>query len=133
MNTINAVRAALATRIATVGASFTAYPHWPGKVEPPCAVVARRETRLQPTFDIPCELTLAVKVFVAFAEVSTAQTTLDDYLDATGSSSIVVAIYADPTLAGTVSWLRIVNVEEEQIVSYGGTDYLSADLIVEVG
>lgn len=132
MSTVNAIRTALATRIATVS-GLTAHAHWPGSLNPPCAIVARRETRLKPAFDVTLDLTLAVKVFVAFAEVSTAQTGLDDYLDATGSTSIIAAIDADPTLSGAVAWVRVVNVEEEQIVNYAGTDYLSADLILEVG
>jgi hypothetical protein len=79
------------------------------------------------------DTTFAVTVLVSWADQVTAQETLDEYLASTGAKSIKAAIDADPTLDDIVDFAHATIVEDERIAQFNGTDYLAADIVVEVG
>lgn len=130
---LNAVREALATAIETGITGLRCYPRWPGSINPPCAIVVRRETQYDPAFDVDADTTLAVRVLLGFVNTQGGQEDLDDYLAPTGAKSIPAVINADPTLGGLVAWARPSVAEAELLGTFGGIDYLYSDIVVEVG
>lgn len=134
MATLAAIRAGLKTRLETIS-GLQAVDYRPGSLNPPVAVVARQETRFDTTFDGADDHTMAITVYVQFGDDRVAEDNLDVYLDPSGSSSIVTAIHADPTLGGVVDYSRVVNVVDNGLVAYGNSDlqYLAATFTVEIG
>lgn len=129
---IRAAREALKCAIDEVP-GLTVYSRFPGVIKPPCAIIYRRETRYDPMMDGGADIILGVRVYTSIANPSGSQDRMDDYFASAGTHSIVAAIYADPTLNGTVNFLKGVVAEEEGVGEYKGVDYISADLVVGVG
>ena len=72
------------------------------------------------------EIRFAVRVTVTKAKLEDSQTLLDGYIWPTGSSSVIAAIYGDPTLAAAVDDLQCV-----EVVGYSqvpDTQAVTADL-----
>jgi hypothetical protein len=133
--TIAAIRAALKTRLETI-VGLRVLDYRPGSINSPQAIVARQSTTYGVSFDGADDHTMAITVYVQFGTDRAAEDNLDAYLNATGASSIVAAIQADPTLGGVVDFTRISNVVDNGLVNYPtGTDtvYLAATFTVEVG
>jgi hypothetical protein len=108
------------------------HPRYPKVINSPAAVVVRRETTYEPAFDVGADHTLAVRLFLSFADLAGAQGRLDDYCAADGVLSIRAAIDVDPTLGGVVDGCRVASAEDERITTYSGIDYLTVDLVLEV-
>jgi hypothetical protein len=132
MATVQEIREGIDDRLATI-AGLRHSPNVPGVVNPPHAFVKRRQTTFGVSMDGEDDVTFAVTVLVSWADQTTAQEALDEYLASTGAKSIKAAIDADPTLDGVVDFAHATVVEDERIVAYYGTDYLAADIVVEVG
>lgn len=129
---VRAVREALKTTIDAIP-GLNAYSRFPGPMKVPAAVVMRRETRYDPATDIGADISLGVRLYMSIGNPTGAQDGLDEYLAPSGAKSLKVAIEANPTLNGTVDFLKIATAEAEGVVEYNGVNYISADLIVEVG
>lgn len=129
---VRAAREALKTTIDTI-TGLSAHSRFPGIVNPPAAVVYRRETRYDPTFDVGADISLGVRLYMSISNPTGAQDNLDAYLAPTGARSLKAAIEGNPTLSGTVDWLKVSTAEAEGVVEFNGVNYISADLIVEVG
>jgi hypothetical protein len=132
MATIAQIRDGLATRLETID-GLRAHRTRPGQINPPCAVVSRRQTRFDQTFDGADDFTFAVTVFVQFGNDRTAQEALDAYLNPSGASSVVAAIHGDPTLGGVVDYARVVSAEQDGLETYAEVEYLAVDFVIEVG
>ena len=132
MATFEQIREGLATRLETI-AGLNVYRKAPGNITVPAAIVRRRETRYDVTLDGADDTTFGITVFVSFANVEVGHEALDGYLDPAGSSSVVAAIHAEPTLGGVVDFARVASAEGERITNYAGVDYLSVEFVVEVG
>jgi hypothetical protein len=129
---LTAIREAAARALKSIP-GLTPHARYPGTLNSPAAVVIRRQTASDTAFDLPADHTLAVRLFVAFGNLPGAQDLLDDYCAPEGERSIRGAIDADPTLGGLVDWCRISVAEDERVTTYGGLDYLTVDLVLEVG
>jgi len=129
---IKAVRVALAAALNTIP-GLTAYPRWPGTLNPPAAVITRRETVYSPAMDIGADVGLTVRLFLSISNPTGSMDTIDDYLAPSGPRSLRAVIEATGRLAGTVDWVKVVSSDAEAVVNVKGIDYLSSDLIVEVG
>jgi hypothetical protein len=132
MASVQEIREGIDDRLATI-AGLRHSSNVPGTINPPHAFVKRRQTVFGVSMDGEDDLTLAVTVLVSWADQETAQETLDEYLASTGAKSIKAAIDADPTLGDIVDFAHATLVEDERITAFYGTDYLAADIIVEVG
>jgi hypothetical protein len=126
------IRDGLADRLETIS-GLRVYRYYPGQINTPAAVVSRRQTRYDQTIDGAEDYTFAVTLFVQKGEDVTAQKALDLYLDPAGTSSVVAAIHGDPTLGGVVDFSRVVSAERDGLVEYAGVEYVSCELLVEVG
>jgi hypothetical protein len=82
------------------------------------------------TFDGADEFALLLKVIIGTEITRTGQTQLLSYMDRTGSTSLRAAVYADKTLAGTVSDLKVVGWQNYNDVEWAGVQYLGAELVV---
>jgi hypothetical protein len=132
MATVQDIREGIDDRLATI-AGLRHSPVVPGVINPPHAYVKRRQTNFGVSMDGEDDVTFAVTVLVSWADQTTAQETLDEYLASTGAKSIKVAIDADPTLGDIVDFAHATIVEDDRIVQFYGVDYLAADIVVEVG
>lgn len=129
---LDAIRVAVARALKQVP-GLTPHARYPGVINSPAAVVVRRETLYDTAFDIAATHTLAVRLFVSFSNLPGSQELLDDYCAPSGDRSIRAAIDSDPTLCGLVDYCRIASAEDERVTPYAGLDYLTVDLVLEVG
>lgn len=132
MATVAEIREAIATSLQTIS-GLQVYARPPGEIAVPAAIVRRRQTTYDVTFDGDDDTTFAVTVFVSFANTDVATDAIDAYLSPTGASSLVAAIHTDPTLGGVVAYARVTSAEGERVTNYAGIDYLSAEIVIEIG
>jgi len=132
MATNDELRAGVADRLRTI-ADLQVYERPPGEIVTDAAVVRRRNTSYDVTFDALDDTTWGITVFVSFANTDSGSASLDDYVSPTGPKSIPAAIDADPTLGGIVAYCHVANAEGEKVTNYAGTDYLSVDFNLEIG
>lgn len=107
----------------------------PDAFAPPGVVVIPRGRRAGSLNRAVQMLTFDLTVAVKPGTLRTAQASLYDYLDDTGSSSIEAALLASPTLNGSVSDIIDITISDGQAwgrVSYGGKDYPAGVMRVEV-
>ena len=133
MATPEQIRAALSDQIAAAIPEMHCHPSPPGSIVVPAAVVRRRDTTYDVTMDGVDDTTYGVTVFVAFGNTEVSVISLDTYLAPSGASSVVQAIHADMTLGGLVDFARVASAEGERVTNYAGIDYLSAELVIEIG
>ena len=127
------IREALAAQIGAAVPALQVSPRSPGSITVPAAVVRRRTTTYGVTMDGADDTTYGVTVFVSFANTDVGTAALDDYLAPDGASSIPAAIDDDPTLGGVVDFAHVASAEGETVRNYAGIDYLSAELVIEIG
>lgn len=132
MTTIDAIRSGIATNLATItGLRTTATV--PESLSPPTAVVVPVSVTFDRAFRRGLdEYEISVLLFACRADARTAQNTLDDYCDPTGSQSVKTAIESDRTLAGSIQDLRVTSMRNYGPADIGGTTYLAAEFVVQV-
>lgn len=130
---LSAIREAVAAAVDAATTGLNVAARYPGVIVSPAAVVVRRSTTFDTAFDIAADHQLAIRMFMSFADLQGSQERLDDWCAPSGAESIRAAIDADPTLGGLVDFCRISGVEDEQIATYARIDYLTVDLVLEVG
>ena len=129
---LGAIREAAAAVLATIS-GLNVSPRFPKVINTPAAVVTRRETTYDTAFDIAADYTLAIKLFLSFADLNGSQDLLDEYTAPAGPRSIRAAFAANPRMGGVVDWCRVSVAEDERVTNYAGIDYLTVDLVLEVG
>lgn len=133
MATNKQIRDGIAARVATVSEDLRVYPAPPGSIVVPAAVVRRRSTTYDVSFDELTDTAWTVTVFVQFANNDAAAEQLDPYVSPSGTQSIKAAIDADPTLGGVVDFARVSTAEGERVTNYAGIGYLTVDFNIEIG
>lgn len=132
MATVRDIREGIDDRLATIsGLRHSAVV--PSTLNPPHAFVKRSATTFGVSMDGEDDVTFAITIAVDWTNPRTAQQALDEYLAGTGVKSIKAAIDEDSTLGGVVDYAHVTTAEEDRIFTFGGTEYLAADLVVEVG
>jgi hypothetical protein len=101
--TVTQVRAALATVLAVDG--LTVHAFRPQGITPPAAVVMPPpgDYLTKATIDGGYDLQLVVGLYVEWGDDQSATEQLDAFLTATGTSSLIAAIDANPTLGGVAN------------------------------
>ena len=133
MATLTDVRTGLKNRLATIN-GVRAYAYEPPNPQPPAMYVGgpMSGTTYDTDFDGDTLWALIIGIFVTPADLTRAQSAIDAYLDPRSSSSIRAAVMADQTLGGTVSYARVVGVEESpRLVGQAGSQLLYASVRVE--
>lgn len=105
----------------------------PGQITTPAAVVGLPEqiNYLDTFTDTNVELQFAVYVLTSTAIDFAGQKLLAGYLDKTGSSSVLAAINADPTLGGLVDYC-VLETAQPQPIEFNEVRYYGAVLSVRV-
>lgn len=133
--TVAQIRTALAASLSALSTAtgLRVYDKWPGQITPPCAVIRRQRTDYG-TNPLSGDNTsvFAVALFMPSIDVPGAQAALDAYLDPDSATSIQAAVVTDTTLGGVVRWLAVTGVEEEGLAEFGGLQYLSATVPVQI-
>lgn len=132
MATNKQIRDGIAGRLESIS-GLQVYATPPGSIVVPAAVVRRRSTIYNVTFDDTVDTTWTVTVFVQFANTDAASEELDLYVSPSGDKSIFAAVDADVTLGGVVDFSRVAIAEGEKVTNYAGIDYLSVDFNIEIG
>lgn len=104
---------------------------FPSLINPPCAVVHRRRTDRGIEFNGGNQTTFMVTIYLSFADLPTAQATMDGLLTE-GAGSVIAALEADTSLGGLVNWLTIPTIDEEGLIEMAGLTYYSASVSVLV-
>lgn len=129
-----AIRDGLETRLATVS-GLRAHDTVPDTLVPPAAVVVPERVDYHVAMRKGlCAVRFRVQVVAQRVAERSGQDLLDGYLSAgTGlTSSLVDAIEADRTLGGAASDVVVEAASAYGPVTYGGVDYLGAELAVVV-
>lgn len=134
MGNLNDIRSGLKARMATIGGART-YAVEPAKPEPPAIWIYGPLP--QSTYDIDFSGDMRwffdVKVATNPADIGRSQTSIDTYLDVTGSNSIRAAIEADVTLGGSAHYARAIGMgEAPHLDALYGSSLLVASVRVEI-
>lgn len=110
MPTVTQIRSGLAARLATI-AGLKASSVWPDSLNLPAAIVRPQTGLYHQAMGDPGyqQLTYEIVLLVAPLQngLAVGQSTIDPYLDASGTKSIKAAIEGDVTLGGLVSTLIV--------------------------
>jgi len=131
MATIAAVRTALKDRLAAI-TTLRVHDLMPDSLLPPAAIVRPLTGVFASAHGGAPTVSLEVIVVVALSSLQTGQSTLDPYLEDTGSSSIYATIRADQTLGGVVRGTQIAGWRDYGSLVINGVEYLGARVDVEV-
>lgn len=132
MATNEQIRTGLADRLRTI-TDLRVYERPPGEIVVDAAIIRRRTTTYDVTLDGLDDTTWSIVVFVAFGNTDAGTLALDEYLSPAGPRSVPAAVHADMTLGGVVDFARVASAEGERVTNYAGSDYLSAEFVVEIG
>jgi len=123
MSTLEDIRSTLSTGLGAVS-GLSSYEVVPGRVNTPAAVVAPDNIEYSADFDGSATYRLPVQILVSLGDWGTAQRDLDRFVAHDGPA--VAAIHALAIEA------RVIGMEAYGLTQFAGTDYLGAQLIVEV-
>lgn len=125
MSSLADMRSALAVALDGIG-TLSTYEVVPGQVNTPCAVIAPDGIEYDTDFDGGATYRFPVQFLVSLGDWGTAQRSLDGYVSHDGTA--VAALNDDVTGFET----RVVGMEGYGLTQFNSTDYLGAQLIVEV-
>lgn len=135
MANIADIRAGLQARLATI-TGLHSYVEWPDQVTPPAALIKAVAAQHEQAFgagDAITEMQIEVHMLLALkGGLVNAQRAIELYLSNTGASSIRVAVVADRTLGGNVSYAFVRGWRAYDTVEVNGQEYLGAIVDVEV-
>lgn len=123
MTTLDDIRSTLADAL-TACDGLSTYETVPGSINAPAAVVAPDAIEYETDFDGGATYRLPIQFLVSLGDWGTAQRKLDAYVAHDGSA--VEAVHAQDTN------YRVVGLESYGLTDFAGSDYLGAQLIVEV-
>lgn len=130
--TINQIRTALATNLATVSGLRTAAVV-PDNPNPPVAIVQLQSINYDGAFGKGLSTyEFLVSVLVGRADERHAQRLLDTYCEPSGATSIKAAIESDKSLGGSAFDVRVSELRNIGAVLLGEATYLTADFVVTV-
>ena len=141
MAVLSTIRAALATRLATIalpaGGTLRASAAMTGDIHPPQAVILPARGQLV-TYDVTMEpgvadWSLEIVILVSYGDERAAQLLEDGFLSSTGAQSIRAAVAADPRLGATCDYAIVTGASNYGLLDWAGTQYLGARLAVTVG
>lgn len=124
MASLDDIRTALAAALDACPGLST-YEVVPGQVNPPAAVIAPDTIEYETDFDGGATYRIPVQFLVDLGDWGTAQRKLDGYVSHDGTAA--VAVHDATTIEA-----RIAGLEAYGLTTFGITDYLGAQLIVEV-
>ena len=129
--TPSAVRAGLATRLATI-AGLRCFDYVPDGLAPPAAVVEPLEVSFDESMRRGSDFYRAfILVIVGRMSERSANDALDAYLAGSGALSVRAAIAADPTLGGACSTLQVTGALPREVV-VSGVDMLAYRFEVDI-
>lgn len=129
--TLNAVRAGLAARFATI-TGLRVLETMPQRLDPPQGFVGAMTRDPARTFDGSTTSVFEVFICLGQAELARNIEVLDDYADVTGAKSVEASIQSSPTLGSTAHSALLVQVQSPVMVEVHGVPYLAAQFTVEV-
>lgn len=131
MASVTAIREAVAGRLDTID-GLTGSAEAPGQVNIPAAIVLPGKPLIVygARMGNKPDINLVIVLLVALADTQLSQSIIDPYLDDTGAQSIRAAV--NGSLGGLASIARITEVRDYGTVSYSGTAYLGAELLLAI-
>lgn len=129
--TLNAVRAGLSARFATITGLRT-FDTFPQRLDPPAVFVGAVTRNPAQTFAAHSSSTFEVFVCISSVEAARNIELLDGYADVTGTYSIEAALNGDPTLGGAASDAVLLQVQSPVTVEVAGVPYLAAQFTIDV-
>lgn len=123
MSALDDIRTALKTALATC-ADLNGYEVAPAQVNVPAAIVAPEGVEYSTDFDGGATYTFPIQFLASLGDWGTAQRQLDAYVAHDGSA--VDAIHAATVEA------RVVRMDQYGLTTYGDTNYLGCQVVVEV-
>jgi hypothetical protein len=129
---LNAIAAALAAQI---GAHTGLRSHGtaPGAISPPACVVipGRPAVTYGVTMDGETNINLLAIVALSAANDVSGQDQLLKYVSTSGAKSVLAAVAADPTLAGTCEFAIVASVSTYGLIEWAGQQYIGATFVIQ--
>lgn len=133
---IEAIGDGLKTVLDTIsGLKVSALNELPDKAHPPHAIILLGETAYHRTYgNSPYEADLIFRIIVLLGnqDSPSAANRMIDYIEASGSSSIVAAVEADPTLNSTCDGSVVTHNFGLGITNWAGIQYLSTEFEITI-
>ena len=127
---IDNVRAELATALDTIS-GLRCYAYVPDSISVPAAIIGMGAVQYDETLAGSMTASFVVTVAVGRSDMRSSQTKINDYVQATGATSIKAAVESDPTLNGTVSSVTVMSATPPSEFTMGETSYLSVQFEIE--
>lgn len=100
--------------------------------ELPAAVILPGEVLYDTDFSDNYDFALRVLILVAFADSPSAFNAIMDYIEPSGSKSVLAKVKADPTLGSTCDFARVVRNSGISTTDWAGINYLSTEFEIAV-
>lgn len=129
---LDSIRTGIGTRLATIsGLRF--HPRIPDALEPPAVFLSLTSITYDDDFDGDSTVLFDLVLCVTGVDAPRGQELLEQYLNNTGSKSIIAAIHGDSDLAGAAHSVRVVAADQlDRTYNVAGSDYIGARFVLEV-
>ena len=104
----------------------------PDSVNVPCAVILPGPTDYDTTFSTDYDLTLRLIILVGKQDQPSAINKILDYIEPTGSTSIVALVKADKTLSGSCDSAKVTRNSGIGFTVWGGMTYISTEFTISI-
>lgn len=134
MADLKAICQALSDQIAAA-TGLTSFGKAPGQIVPPaCVVIPSRPAIIYGrTMDGETDFNLLAIVAVSAANDVYGQDELLGYISTNSSLSVLRAVQADPTAAGTCEYAEVMQVNTYGLIEYAGQQYMGATFLIQGG
>ena len=104
----------------------------PDTVNPPCGVILPGETVYDTDFAADGDYILRLVILVGRADLPSAISKILDYIDPSGTGTVVAAVKADKTLSASCDTSKVLRNLGVGFTTWGGINYLSTEFQIAV-
>ena len=104
----------------------------PDSINPPCAVILPGETIYDVDFNADYDCFLRLIILIAKQDQPSAINKILDYIEPTGTSSIVAAVKADVTLNSSCAASKVIRNSGVGFTIWGGVNYISTEFLIQI-
>jgi hypothetical protein len=129
---MNAIGSGLKTTLGDIKLQVYAPNELPDSINPPCAVILPSETLYDVDFDADYDLQIRLVIMIAKPDQPSAINKILDYIEPTGTYSILAKVKADRTLNTTCADCKVVRNSGVGFTAWGGINYISTEFLIQI-
>lgn len=128
---IESIGTGIKTVMGDIGLQIYATNEIPDSINPPCAVILLAETNYDTTFNADYDTRFRFIILLAKPDQPSAMNKILDYIEPSGTYSIVAKVKADKTLNGSCDSSKVMSNTGVGFTTWGGTVYLSTEFSIQ--